>query len=116
MSEAELNVDQVTIWRNLLDAFAQLDSTWEIAAQAQQEAEPGAGPGALHMPAEMVAAFAHAGHRGARVLQGVAQVLASQHAEAEFSPVRQAAEAAEQQWERARSAVAESGDDDGGAR
>lgn len=100
------NVHQITFWRNLLDAFAQLDSAWTTATEAQQRAAPGAGPGAVGIPPEIVAAFARAGESAARSLAGLAEVLAAQHGDTAFATVADAQHTAHHEWAQAHSGAA----------
>jgi hypothetical protein len=97
MSESveEPSIEQLTVWRNLLDAFGQLDAAWSVAAHARQQ------PDALHMPDYTVTALTNAGHRGARALHGLAQLLVDHYGSEVFEPAVQACETAEQQWESA---------------
>ena len=106
MSEdPEPNTEQITIWRNLLDAFGQLSSAWESAAEAQRDAAAGQGPGTLRLPEELVVAFTHAGARGAEALAGVADVLAMQESSASFGGVADAQRTAHTAWLQAHRAV-----------
>lgn len=95
------NAEQVTIWRNLLDTFGQLQSAWEIAVRAQQNAGPGEGPGTMHMPEEMIAAFAEAGGKAAAILEGLAQVLSEQPGHRDFGTVAEAGGEARRRWQAA---------------
>ena len=95
---SEPNTEQLTIWRNLLDAFGQLSSAWDTAEQAQQQLADAT------VPEELVAAFAYAAARGAEALSGAADVLAAQNAEA-FDAVAEAQRAAGKAWQDARQAT-----------
>ncbi len=70
------NTAQITMWRNLLDAFGQLSAAWAAAHDAQKGAEAGEGPGTLTMPSDLIVAFTRAGEGGAEALSGLATVLA----------------------------------------
>lgn len=59
------NTGQITVWRNLLDAFGQLSAAWAAARDAQREAEAGEGPGSLTMPSDLISSFARTGEGGA---------------------------------------------------
>lgn len=97
------NVEQITVWRNLLDAFAELTAAWETASRAQEQSEPGEGPGGLAMPRSLVGSFARAGQEGADALAGLATVLAQQgDAQDAFGDVADAQRAARDQWQAAR--------------
>lgn len=97
------NVEQITVWRNLLDAFAELSAAWDAAAKAQQAAEPGEGPTGLAMPQSLVASFGRAGQEGADALAGLATVLAQQGGDtAAFGDVADAQRTARDQWSTAR--------------
>lgn len=54
---------QVTVWRNLLDAFGQLNSASESAKDAQAQHNAGDGPASLSLPSDLVTTFARAGER-----------------------------------------------------
>jgi hypothetical protein len=106
MHENTQSVEQITLWRNLLDAFGQLSAAWEIAEQAQRTADAGAGPGALHMPREVVLAFTRAGNAGAQALAGLAEVLGNQHGNQKlFSPALDASNTAQQHWATAHTTI-----------
>lgn len=97
----EPNVEQVTVWRNLLDALGQLSSAWEGAVDAESGAARGEGPGAA-LPDDLVTAFALAGSRGAVALAGIADALAAQeHGEA-FAEVAETQRHAQRAWYSAR--------------
>ncbi len=97
------NIEQITIWRNLLDAFAELSAAWDAAAQAQQDATPGRGPSGLAMPRSLIASFGRAGEQGSDALAGLATVLAQQGEDyAVFGDVADAERIARDQWHQAR--------------
>lgn len=96
---SEPNTAQVTVWRNLLDAYAQLSAAWQAAADAQQTATAGEGPGALDMPESLVTSFARAGGEAAEALTATATVLANQGPEPErFTELAETQRAARDQW------------------
>ncbi|QUH03476.1 hypothetical protein HUO13_24010 [Saccharopolyspora erythraea] len=99
----EPNTEQITVWRNLLDAFAQLSSAWDTAAEVQEQAAEDQGPGTTRMPAELVTAFFNAGTRGAEALTGVANVLADQP-DVQAEAVADAQRRAHGAWQEARKA------------
>ena len=100
------NTIQIMAWRGLLDAFGQLSAAWEAAGQAQKAADPGAGPGAMQMPDQLVSAFALACRDTAGMLTTVADVLSHQRAEPQaFAEVLQSQRAAREAWERAQKAL-----------
>jgi hypothetical protein len=108
MYENTQSVEQITLWRNLLDAFGQLSAAWEIAEQAQRTASAGTGPGALHMPREVVLAFTRAGNAGAQALVGLAEVLGNQHGNQDlFSPVLDGLHTAQQHWATAHTVISD---------
>lgn len=113
----EPNAEQLTIWRNLLDAIGQLQASWDVAVRAQHSAEPGAGPGTVHMPEELIKAFAEYGGTTAAILEGLAQVLAEQPGHSAFSAVPRASKEARRQWQAAREQLDlhRAGDDGSGA-
>lgn len=104
-TQPEPNTDQLTMWRNLLDAFGQLSAAWETAADVQKQAGPGHGPGTLHIPEELITAFARAGNRGAEALAGLAEVLNNQHGVYAFDEVASTQEHAAQAWSAAHEQV-----------
>lgn len=105
MSDAspDPNVEQVTVWRNVLDALGQLSSSWEGAVAAEANADRGQGPGSL--PDDLVTAFLLAGERGAEALEGIAEALATQAPGAAFAEVAEAQRHARQAWNDARREV-----------
>jgi hypothetical protein len=101
----EPNTEQITIWRNLLDAFAQLSAAWEAAAEAQRAAEAGKGPGAIAMPPDLIISFSRASREGADTLAGVAAVLSQQSGKTDqFSEVAELQRAARDAWAHAHDA------------
>lgn len=105
----EPNTDQITVWRNLLDAFGQLSAAWEAAGQAQRASEAGSGPGAMQMPESLVNSFARAGEEAADTLTGVATVLSNQQgATRTFAEVARSQSAARDQWTAAHESLASS--------
>jgi hypothetical protein len=113
MRDETQSVEQITLWRNLLDAFGQLSAAWEIAEQAQRTASAGSGPGALHMPREVVHAFTRAGNAGAQALVGLAEVLGNQHGNHDiFSPALDALRSAQRHWATAYTTISSAGERD----
>jgi hypothetical protein len=99
------NTAQITVWRNLLDAFGQLSAAWAAARDAQRGADEGEGPASLGMPDDLVTSFTRAGQEAAESLSELAAVLARQQdneAEAAqgatFDEVSEAARTAAQHW------------------
>lgn len=102
------NTEQITIWRNLLDAFGQLRAAWDAAAEAQHEADAGAGPAALKMPEALVLSFSRAGSEVADALAGVAAVLANQSGQSDvFGETAETQRQARDLWSRSHERVAE---------
>lgn len=69
----EKSTDQLDVWQSLIDALERLDVGW-------QKAQP-AGPrtqASSQLPANVVVTLVQTGAHGARVLAGVADVLANQ--------------------------------------
>lgn len=100
------NTGQITVWRNLLDAFGQLSAAWAAAHDAHFEAEAGQGPGSLTMPSELITSFARAGEGGAEALSGLAQVLAHQRNSGdEFARVEETQRKAYEEWSTAHDSV-----------
>lgn len=71
MSDAsrEPNVEQVTAWRNVLDALGKLSSSWEGAVVVESSANRGQGTGSL--TDDLVTAFLLAEERGAEAMAGL---------------------------------------------
>lgn len=102
------NTIQIMAWRGLLDAFGQLSAAWEAAGQAQRAADPGAGPGSMQMPDQLVSSFALVCRDTADVLTTIAEVLSHQRAEPEaFAEVVASQRAAREAWDRAKQALKE---------
>ncbi|MGH3449927.1 MAG: hypothetical protein ACRDQW_04210 [Haloechinothrix sp.] len=100
------NTAQITMWRNLLDAFGQLSAAWSAAHDAQELAHAGEGPGSLTIPSDLIVAFARAGESGAESLAGLAGVLAHQHESGhEFDEVEQTQRRAWEQWTAAHGSM-----------
>ncbi len=100
------NTEQITVWRNLLDAFGQLSAAWDAAGKAQQEAESGSGPDALGVPESLVAAFARAGEETADTLVGIASVLSQQEGNTEpFAELAESQRRTRDQWARAHESL-----------
>ena len=108
MNAPEPNTEQITIWRNLLDSFAQLSAAWQAAEQAQRTAEQGAGPGTLQMPDSLVTSFSRAGSEASDALSGVAAVLSRQTGNDEtFEGVAESQREARDAWVAAHSALSD---------
>jgi hypothetical protein len=90
----EPDVEQLTVWRNLLDALGQLSSAWDAAEDLADALESEA----VGLPDEMVIALACAGVHGAEALHGVARVLASGPRPHKFAAVADSQRRAQQQW------------------
>lgn len=101
------NTEQITVWRNLLDAFSQLSAAWEAAEEAQRTAGGGRGPGALRMPESLISSFVRAGEESADALTGVATVLSYQpgldtdNTPQRFTDIAEAQRLARDQWREA---------------
>ncbi|GAA5123458.1 hypothetical protein [Haloechinothrix salitolerans] len=96
------NTAQITVWRNLLDAFSQLSAAWETARDAQQNVSAKAGPGGGDIPADLVTSFARAGTRTSEALTGLADVLSRQPDGERFAEVRDSQQKAHKAWSSAR--------------
>ncbi|GAA2804751.1 hypothetical protein [Saccharopolyspora taberi] len=92
------DVEQLTVWRNLIDALGQLSSAWDSASEVEST-DVG------YLPDELVTALAHAGARGAEALTGVARVLADRTGNEEFTFVAEAQQSAQRQWDEAHRVV-----------
>lgn len=99
----EPDVEQLTIWRNVLDALGQLNAAWENAVDSSaQEAQDGAGAGSLpRFPDELVVSLANAGAKGARALTGIADAL-DERSDHDFSEVVGSQRDVEAKWGSAR--------------
>lgn len=93
------NTVQVTAWRNVLDAFAQLSAAWQAASEAQRASGDEPGPGNSNMPEPLMLSFARAGEETATVLTAIASVLAQQPtAPPEFGEIAEAQRTARARW------------------
>jgi hypothetical protein len=101
----EPNIEQLTVWRNLLDALGQLSSAWDAASEPEVQIIGGPGGDVHDLPEDLVTAFAHAGARGAEALAGVARVLAAQRGADEFDAVADVQRRAHQEWADAHRAI-----------
>ncbi len=104
----EPNTEQITVWRNLLDAFGQLSAAWEAAREAQSAAGAGSGPAESYLPESLVASFARAGQETAETLTGVAEVLHRQGEDgdsAPFADVLETQRTARDRWSTAHDAI-----------
>lgn len=101
----EPNVEQLTAWRNLLDAFGQLSAAWDAASESEVKILGEHEGDVRDLPEDLVVAFAHAGVRGTEVLAGVARVLATQQGSEAFEAVADLQRQAHQRWSDAHSAV-----------
>ncbi|WP_051399893.1 hypothetical protein [Haloechinothrix halophila] len=99
------NTAQITVWRNLLDAFSQLSAAWETARDAQQNESDEAGPGTTDIPADLVTSFARAGTRTSEALTGLAEVLSRQPNGEQFAQVRESQQKAHKDWSAAHGAT-----------
>lgn len=100
------NTAQITVWRNLLDAFAQLSAAWEAARESEENAADNAGPGSTELPADLVTAFARAGTRSSAALTGLADVLFQQSEGERFTRVRDCQREAHKEWSSAHDQAA----------
>ncbi|GAB3680313.1 hypothetical protein [Saccharopolyspora tripterygii] len=101
----EPDVEQLTIWRNVLDALGQLNAAWENAVDSSAQDDGGAG--ALpSFPDELVVSLANAGVKGARALTGIAGAL-DERSEHDFSEVVESQKGVEGRWESSRDRVGE---------
>lgn len=98
------NTAQITVWRNLLDAFAQLSASWDTAREAQQNVSADTGPGGTDLPADLVTSFARAGARASEALTGLADVLSQQPDGERFAQVRNSQRKAHKDWSAAHGA------------
>lgn len=101
-TEETPNTAQITVWRNLLDAFGQLSAAWAAARDAQGLAQAGEGPAGMGMPGDLITSFARAGEGGSEALAGLAEVLAHQRRSGTtFDQVVETQAQAHQEWVRA---------------
>ncbi|GAA4883843.1 hypothetical protein [Saccharopolyspora cebuensis] len=96
MNEAVPGIEQLTLWRTVLDALGQLSSAWEtVHSSVEQTGEP------LEVPEEVAAALARAGTRGAEALSGVAEALAASAGGAAFADLADDQQRTRDGWQRA---------------
>jgi hypothetical protein len=69
----EKSTDQLVVWQSLIDALERLDVGWQKAQSAGPRTQESS-----QLPANVVVTLGQAGAHGARVLAGVADVLANQ--------------------------------------
>ncbi len=96
------NTAQITVWRNLLDAFSQLSASWETARESRQNASAD-DPPCGDLPADLVTAFARAGTRASEALTGLADVLSREPDGERFAQVRESQRKAHKDWSAAHS-------------
>lgn len=90
------DVEQLTIWRNVLDALGQLDAAWGSVAASSEDSEGGAGSLA-RFPDGLVLALTHAGMKGSQALAGIAEAL-NERSGQDFSEVAEAQADVEALW------------------
>jgi hypothetical protein len=69
----EKSTDQLAVWQSLINALERLDADWQKAQPAGPRTQQSS-----QLPANIVVTLVQAGAHGARVLAGVADVLANQ--------------------------------------
>ncbi|MBA2470915.1 MAG: hypothetical protein H0V41_01205, partial [Pseudonocardiales bacterium] len=69
----EKSTDQLAVWQSLIDTLARLDADWKKAQPTGPRTQASS-----QLPANIVVTLAQAGAHGARVLAGVADILANQ--------------------------------------
>ncbi|MEU6127678.1 hypothetical protein ABZ805_00760 [Saccharopolyspora sp. NPDC047091] len=102
MNAPEPTTEQLTAWRNLLDAFAQVSASWDAAVAIDREAGPGEGP-ASSVPEPLHASFARAAAETSDVLAGIADALGDGERAGTFAEVDRAQRAARDAWSSAHS-------------
>lgn len=111
-NEAETpSTPQITVWRNLLDAFGQLSAAWEAVRDAEAEAVTSLEAEAAMMPgeADVEVAFARAGEQTSEALAGLAGILHNHGRDGNpFGHVASAELAAHQKWAAAHRALSSS--------
>lgn len=82
------DIEQLTVWRNVLDALGQLDAAWESVAASSEDGEGGAGS-LPRFPEGLVLALTNAGMKGSQALAGIADALNDRSGQ-DFSEVTEA--------------------------
>ncbi len=107
------DTEQVTVWRNLLDACGQLSAAWDEVSASQLPAAGEAsratdGEAVPELPKELVTALTRAGEECAEALAGMAAVLAGQPGSAQrVSDLASSQRQAYQEWSNVHRAMAE---------
>lgn len=107
----EPDIEQLTIWRNVLDALGQLNAAWESAVASSAEGDGGAGS-LPSFPDELVASLTNAGAKGASALTGIAGAL-DERSGHDFSEVVESQKDVEARWDNSRDRVGEAESDAG---
>lgn len=107
----EPDIEQLTVWRNVLDALGQLNTAWESAVDSSGEGEGGGGS-LPRFPDELVTSLANAGMKGAQALTGIAGAL-DERSGHDFSEVVESQAEVEDRWNAVRDQVVEAGRDEG---
>ncbi|GAA3365218.1 hypothetical protein [Saccharopolyspora gregorii] len=102
MNAPEPTTEQITAWRNLLDAFAQVSASWDAAVAIDRDAGPDEGP-TSSVPEPLHASFARAAAETSDVLTGIAEALAEHEADGTFAEVARTQRAARDAWSSAHS-------------
>jgi hypothetical protein len=69
----EKSTDQLAVWQSLIDALERLDADWQNTQPTRPRTQASS-----QLPANIVVTLVQAGAHGARVLAGVADILANQ--------------------------------------
>ncbi len=101
----EPDIEQLTVWRSVLDALGQLDAAWESALDSSGE-DNGGGGSLPRFPDELVVSLTNAGMKGAQALTGIAGALDERSAH-DFSEVVESQTDVEARWNAARDQVGE---------
>lgn len=99
----EPDIEQLTIWRNVLDALGQLDAAWGNVAASSEDS--GGGAGSLpRFPDGLVLALTNAGMKGSQALAGIAEAL-NERSGQDFSEVTEAQADVAARWNAVRARV-----------
>ncbi|MEV4729653.1 hypothetical protein [Saccharopolyspora sp. NPDC049426] len=103
------DVEQLTIWRNVLDALGQLDAAWGSVVDAS-EGSDGVASSSSRFPDGLALALTKAGMKGSQALAGIADAL-NQRSGEDFSEVAEAQAEADALWSAIHARISENESD-----
>ncbi|MEV4643301.1 hypothetical protein [Saccharopolyspora sp. NPDC049357] len=103
------DVEQLTIWRNVLDALGQLDAAWGSVVDSSEDSDGEAGS-PPRFPDGLALALTSAGMKGSQVLAGLADALNERSGE-DFSEVASAQAEVEALWNAVHARMSENESD-----